>query len=215
RDGAGDAHDVLAAHVGGVVDDALHDAGVVAQVDEGEVLAVLPPTRHPSAQRHGAADVGGTQGADEVGAHRGGACFGRSPFGWSGFGHWSLSCRWATTSPRGMRAWPLSPRRSRTVTSPAASSSLPMITANVAPDRSAAFICAFIERLSNARSAAMPARRSSSVRTHASSPPVVSTTNTAGERSGAGNTPSASHTRSVRSTPSAKPTPGTPSGPPS
>ena len=33
-----------------VVDDALHDAGVVAQVDEGEVLAVLAAPGDPAAQ---------------------------------------------------------------------------------------------------------------------------------------------------------------------
>ena len=48
-DDAGDPHDVLAADVDGVVDDALHDAGVVADVDEGEVLAVLAPASHPAA----------------------------------------------------------------------------------------------------------------------------------------------------------------------
>ena len=51
RDDAGDAHDVLAAHVDGVVDDALDDAGVVAQVDEREVLAVLAAAADPAAQR--------------------------------------------------------------------------------------------------------------------------------------------------------------------
>ena len=49
--GAGDPHDVLAAQVVGAVDDALDDAGVVAQVDEGEVLAVLAAAGHPAAQR--------------------------------------------------------------------------------------------------------------------------------------------------------------------
>ena len=47
--GAGDAHDVLAAQVGGAVDHALHDARVVAQVDEREVLAVLAPAGDPAA----------------------------------------------------------------------------------------------------------------------------------------------------------------------
>ncbi len=69
--GAGDAHDVLAAHVHRVVDDALHDPRVVAHVDEGEVLAVLAAAGHPSAHGDGRADVGGSQFAAQVGAHRG------------------------------------------------------------------------------------------------------------------------------------------------
>ena len=48
---AGDPHDVLAAHVDVVVDDALHDAGVVAHVDERQVLAVLAAAGDPAAQR--------------------------------------------------------------------------------------------------------------------------------------------------------------------
>ena len=36
-DHAGDAHDVLGAHVDRVVDDALGDAGVIADVDEGQL----------------------------------------------------------------------------------------------------------------------------------------------------------------------------------
>ena len=39
------------------VDHALDDAAVVAQVDEGEVLAVLAPAGHPAAQAHARADV--------------------------------------------------------------------------------------------------------------------------------------------------------------
>ena len=41
---------VLAAHVDGTVEHALDDPAVVAQVDEGQVLAVLAPARHPAAQ---------------------------------------------------------------------------------------------------------------------------------------------------------------------
>ena len=48
---AGDPHDVLVAQVVGAVDDALHDAGAVAEVDEGEVLAVLAPAGDPAAER--------------------------------------------------------------------------------------------------------------------------------------------------------------------
>ena len=58
--GAGDPHHVLGCEVGCAVDDALHDAGVVAQVDEGEVLAVLAPAGRPSRTRAtSATDVGG------------------------------------------------------------------------------------------------------------------------------------------------------------
>ena len=67
---AGDPHDVLAAHVDGVVDDALHDAGVVAHVDEGELLAVLAAAARPSRRRVTVcADVLGAQLAAQVGAH--------------------------------------------------------------------------------------------------------------------------------------------------
>ena len=61
--------DVLRPQVVSAVDDALDDAGVVAQVDEGQVLAVLAPARHPAAQRHLPADVAGPQLAAVVGAH--------------------------------------------------------------------------------------------------------------------------------------------------
>ena len=69
--GAGDAHDVLGAHVDGVVDDALGDAGVVAQVDERQLLAVLAAGRHPAAQADRLADVLGAKLAALVGAHGG------------------------------------------------------------------------------------------------------------------------------------------------
>ena len=48
-DRALDGHHVLAAHVDGAGDHALDDAGVVAQVDEGQVLAVLAALGHPAA----------------------------------------------------------------------------------------------------------------------------------------------------------------------
>ena len=67
-DGAGDAQHVLAPQVARAVDDALGDAGVVAQVDEGEVLAVLPAGRDSAAERHGLADVLGAELAALVGA---------------------------------------------------------------------------------------------------------------------------------------------------
>ena len=66
-DVAGDAQDVLAAHAGqrgergvgavGVgVEDDLHDAGAVAQVDEGDAAVVAAPV-HPAGQRDPLADV--------------------------------------------------------------------------------------------------------------------------------------------------------------
>jgi len=39
------------------VDNALHDACVIPQVDEGQVLAVLAPTGHPTAERHLPPDI--------------------------------------------------------------------------------------------------------------------------------------------------------------
>ncbi len=70
-DDTGDAQHVLAAHVDVVVDHTLDDAGVVAQVDEGEVLAVLAAAADPAADADGLADVLGAQLAAQVGAHRG------------------------------------------------------------------------------------------------------------------------------------------------
>ena len=55
-----------------VVDDALHDAGVVADVDERQVLAVLAAAGDPAADVTVCADVLGAQLAAEVGAHGGG-----------------------------------------------------------------------------------------------------------------------------------------------
>ena len=56
------AQDVLAAHVHRSVDDALQQARVVAQVDEGQVLAVLaataPPSRTPSSSDRCRSDRG-------------------------------------------------------------------------------------------------------------------------------------------------------------
>jgi hypothetical protein len=54
----------------GAVDDALHDTGVVAQIDEREVLAVLPPSANPAAERDCLPLVLGPQLAAHVGAHR-------------------------------------------------------------------------------------------------------------------------------------------------
>ena len=68
--GAADADDPLTADVDQVVDHALDDPRVVAQVDEGQVLAVLSTPAHPPAQAHRAPDVGGAQDATEVAAQR-------------------------------------------------------------------------------------------------------------------------------------------------
>ena len=75
-----------------------------------------------------------------------------------------------TASCRRSPCWS-SDRRARSVTTPAASSSGPTITATSAPERSAAFIWLFMLRWSNDRSAAMPAARSSAARASASCPP--------------------------------------------
>ncbi len=69
---AGDPHDVLAAHVHGVVDDALDHARVVTDVDERQVLAVLPAPGDPSTHRNRLADVDVAQLPTRVRAHRGG-----------------------------------------------------------------------------------------------------------------------------------------------
>ena len=60
-----------AAQVVRAVDHALDDAGVVAHVDEREVLAVLAAASDPAAHRHVLTDVVGAQLAAVVGAHRG------------------------------------------------------------------------------------------------------------------------------------------------
>ena len=74
---AGDPHDVFAAHVDVVVDDALHDARVVTQIDEGEMLTVLAATAHPPADADGLSDVRRAEVAAQVGAHRRGLRCGR------------------------------------------------------------------------------------------------------------------------------------------
>ena len=89
-----------------------------------------------------------------------------------------------------------------------------MMTAATAPERSAAFIWAFIERPSKARSADRPASRSASVRSRAWRPPVTSTTKTSSAGSGVGKASSASRWSRTRSMPEPNPMPGV-SGPPS
>ena len=74
-DRAGDAHDVFTPQVVLFVNDALDDAGVIAQVDEGQLLAVLSAIVDPTAQGDLAVDV------VSVSAHRSSrcACRGRLP----------------------------------------------------------------------------------------------------------------------------------------
>ncbi len=81
-------HHVLRAQLRGAVDHALHEAGVVAQVEEREVLTVLTTPRHPAAQRHTSTDVGGAQRPAVVGAHGEGGFggHGSGPSGRGGFG---------------------------------------------------------------------------------------------------------------------------------
>src|SRR4051812_18747729 len=142
-----------------MVDHALHDTGVVAQVDEGEVLAVLPATGHPAADRHRPADVAGAQSTAVVGAHH---CP-RRPF--------TLS----TTSSSLTSSSPLSPPVSDcTLAIPRSNSSGPITTASRAPERLASLNWAFIERPSKARSVRTPAPRSSWTRPSAAEP-VTST----------------------------------------
>ena len=131
-DDTGDPHDVLAAHVDRVVDHALHDPAVVAQVDEGEVLAVLAAAGHPTAQLDRAPDVVATQCAAQVGAHRGTAAAHVAPP--------SSARTWVSRSARSTTRCSPPARSGRTTAVPPARSSSPMITARVALLRSAAFI---------------------------------------------------------------------------
>ena len=82
----------------------------------------------------------------------------------------SRSARCGAPSPGAVRP------AGRSVAAPAATSSGPTITATSAPERSAAFIWAFMLRWSNERSALTPALRSSSVMDSASWPPTASMT---------------------------------------
>ncbi len=51
-------------------DDALHNAGVVPEVDEGQLLAVLAAMGDPAAERHLAIDVGRRQRSATIAAQR-------------------------------------------------------------------------------------------------------------------------------------------------
>ena len=144
---AGDADDELAAQVVGAVDHALHDAGVVAQVDEREVLAVLAAPSRPS------------RTARPTGPRARRAA--------------RRTCGCASTRSRvqhlpdvidhglevdGRTARPPSDRGSSPC--PPAFSSSPTMTATRAPLLLAAFIWDFMLRPSKARSVATPASRS-------------------------------------------------------
>ena len=80
-DDAGDAHDVLGAHVDRVVDHALGHARVVAEVDEGELLAVLAAAGDPAGER------------DAAGRCARGAARRTGGYAWTGGGHDSAFCR--------------------------------------------------------------------------------------------------------------------------
>ena len=62
-----------------VVDDTLDDAGVVAQVDECQVLTVFTATPDPAAHADRVADVGLAEFTTEVGTH--GSCLARRRVG--------------------------------------------------------------------------------------------------------------------------------------
>src|SRR5665811_2535778 len=68
RDSDGD--DVLAADVNRAGNHALHDAGVVADVDKGQVFAVLTTFGHPSAHPYRGPHFGRPDPSAEMGAHR-------------------------------------------------------------------------------------------------------------------------------------------------
>ena len=197
---AGHRDDLLAAHVDGVVDHALDDARVVAQVDEGEVLAVLAAPGHPAAERArscrrrtGAAPRrggcasrwAGSRGLDVASASESSPRRGAGADAGAGrrhrraprrtpLGQAALSS--STMPARGTVRWSSRLRRGRSPTVPSATSWAPTTRATRAPERSADLIWDFIERPSKARSARRPARRSSAVSATAASPPAVSTT---------------------------------------
>ncbi|CAB4637324.1 unannotated protein [freshwater metagenome] len=68
--GARDANHILRPKVGGPVDHALHETGVITKIDEGQMLSVLAAATHPAADRDLATDVGGSKRSAMVGAHR-------------------------------------------------------------------------------------------------------------------------------------------------
>ena len=69
-DGARDLEDVFAADVDIVVDDALDDARVVAQINKCEVFAMLTSTTNPATHTDGATNIGFAELSAKVGTHR-------------------------------------------------------------------------------------------------------------------------------------------------
>ena len=173
----------------------------VAQVDERQVLAVLAPACHPAADA--------TRSARRASGRSSPHQWVRSP----NAGGYSVT---VPPEPCGCARRPVSrgttscspAARSRTVAVPSATSCSPTITATRAPERSAAFICAFIDRPSKARSVRSPARRSSAVRSRAAVAVGGVDDEHVERRAGAANTPSASQASSIRSMPEPKPMPG-------
>ena len=127
----GHRHDELVADVVGAVDDALDHTGPIAKVEEGQVLTVLAPGGDPAGHGHHSADVGAAQTAAVVGTKR---C------------HAVLTprrCRPGPAPRPRRRPWRCcagrrSSGRSRIATVPSAISLSPTISAQRAPDRSAA-----------------------------------------------------------------------------
>ena len=62
-------HDELAAEIVGAVDDALDETGVVADVDERQVLAMFAASSNPATDADGPSGVLGPQRAAVVGPH--------------------------------------------------------------------------------------------------------------------------------------------------
>ena len=141
--GAGHLEDVLAAHVDRSIDDALDDSRVVAQVNEGQMLAVLASTTNPPADAHGGPDVRAAERAAQDIAQGCGLPIqiGRLAHPMAPVVVTCVSSA-AISTVRCSASW----RSIRMVTDADAASSAPMIRAIGVPDRSAAFICAFIDR---------------------------------------------------------------------
>ena len=115
--GARHRQHVLRAQVVRVVHHALHDAGAVTQVDEGEMLAMFTPPGDPAAHGDFAADVGAAQPPAVVGSHEGVhsvspsgfklglRCHQRPALGYSALGHsarrtWLAVCSAVQTAAR-------------------------------------------------------------------------------------------------------------------
>ena len=212
---AGDPHHVLAAQVGGAVDDALDEArcGRAGRRRRGAHRARGggPPNRRGrpggrcrrrGARRTGRCAWGGRRSVTAVSFGSGVGVSGRAgphDEGQLVAGNGAVGCD-RRTSRGGSRY-----RRP-------ASSAPTMATG--APERSAAFICDFIERPSKARSAERPARRSSSAQvTGGLAAGGVDHEDVDGRLGARRSTPSASQASRTRSMPLPKPMPGV-GGPP-